>query len=113
MTVTSILAGLAVRDVDSSLEFYTRLLGRPNDARPMKVLAEWTDAAGTIQIVQDTERAGRSIITLNVDDLRTHVVTMRRDGLDPSDIDDTTSDKVLIATITDPDGNQITLVEQK
>lgn len=113
MNVMHILAGIAVSDVDDSLTFYERLLGRPSDARPMPGLADWSDAAGTLQLVQDPERAGRSIITLTVDDLRGYVATLRDNGLDPADIDDTTSDKVLIASITDPDGNQITLVEQK
>ena len=79
----------------------------------MPTLADWTDRAGTIQLVADAERAGRSIITLNVDDLRAHVATLRTNDLDPTDVDDTTSDKVLIATITDPDGNTITLVEPR
>jgi hypothetical protein len=31
----------------------------------------------------------------------------------PQQVDDETSDKVLIATIADPEGNAITLVEQR
>ena len=38
---------------------------------------------------------------------------MRERSLDPGGLDDTTSDKVLIATVTDPEGNAITLVEQR
>jgi hypothetical protein len=34
-------------------------------------------------------------------------------GLDAGPLDDTTSDKVLIATASDPEGNAITLVEQR
>ena len=38
---------------------------------------------------------------------------MRERGLDAGELDDTTSDKVLIATTTDPEGNEITLVQQR
>jgi hypothetical protein len=113
MPVTGILAGIAVRNLDQSLGWYQRLLGRPQDALPMDGLADWTDEAGTIQLVQDAKRAGQSIITLNVDDLEALVATLRKHSLEPSDIDDNTSDKVLIATIADPDGNSITLVESR
>jgi hypothetical protein len=38
---------------------------------------------------------------------------LRERGLDPDAMDDTTSDTVLFATVTDPEGNAITLVEQR
>jgi hypothetical protein len=40
-------------------------------------------------------------------------VMLRERGLDAGAMDDTTSDKVMFATVTDPDGNAITLVEQR
>jgi predicted enzyme related to lactoylglutathione lyase len=114
MPVTRVLAALAVADVDSALGWYERLLGRPADALPMEGLAEWHfPQSGVIQLVEETERAGRSLLTLGVDDLDRELVTLRERGLDPGTMDDTTSDKVLFATVTDPDGNAITLVEQR
>jgi hypothetical protein len=41
------------------------------------------------------------------------VLTLRERGLDSDTMDETTSDKVLFATVTDPEGNAITLVEQR
>ena len=38
---------------------------------------------------------------------------MQGRGLDAGALDDTTSDKVLIATTSDPEDNAITLVEQR
>ena len=38
---------------------------------------------------------------------------MRERGLDAGPLDDTTSDKVLITTASDPEGNANTLVEQR
>ena len=114
MPVNRVLAALAVADVDSELHWYERLLGRPADALPMEGLAEWHfPQSGVIQLVEDAERSGRSLLTLNVDDLDRELATLRERRLDPGAIDDTTSDKVLFATVTDPEGNTITLVEQR
>jgi hypothetical protein len=72
-----------------------------------------TSASGQHQLVQDADRAGRSLLTVGVDDLKEELVSLRERGLDPGAMDDTTSDKVLLATVTDPEGNAITLVEQR
>jgi predicted enzyme related to lactoylglutathione lyase len=114
MPVNSVLAGLAVADVDAVVPWYEHLLGRPADALPMEGLAEWHfSQSGAIQVIEDADRAGRSLLTLSVDDLESELGTLRERGLDPDAMDDTTSGKVLFATITDPEGNTITLVEQR
>jgi hypothetical protein len=69
--------------------------------------------SGAIQVVQDADRAGGALLTLGVDDLEGELGGLRERGLDPGAMDDTTSDKVLFATVTDPEGNAITLVEQR
>lgn len=80
----------------------------------MDGLAEWHfPHGGVMQVVEDTDRAGRSLLTLDVDDLKRELATLRERGLDPGAMDDTTSDKVLFATVTDPEGNTINLVEQR
>jgi catechol 2,3-dioxygenase-like lactoylglutathione lyase family enzyme len=113
MPVKRVLAALAVADVDSARRWYERLLGRPADALPMDGLAEWHfPQDGVIQLVEDADRAGRSLLTLGVDDLKRELVTLRERSLEPGAMDDTTSDMVLFATLSDPDGNAITLVEQ-
>jgi catechol 2,3-dioxygenase-like lactoylglutathione lyase family enzyme len=84
MPVNRVLAALAVADIDSALHWYERLLGRPADALP-----------------------------IGVDDLNRELLTLRERGLDPGSTDDPTSDKVLFATVTDLEGNAITLVEQR
>ena len=68
---------------------------------------------GVIQVIDDADRAGSSLLTLSVDDLEAQVAGLEERGLTPSAIDETTSDKVLIATIADAEGNTITLVEQR
>ena len=61
----------------------------------------------------NADRAGLFVLTLDVDDLEHELAAMRERGLDAGALDDTTSDKVLIATTTDPEGNEITLVQQR
>jgi predicted enzyme related to lactoylglutathione lyase len=68
---------------------------------------------GSIQLIRDAERAGNALLTLSVDDLREHVAVLEQRGLTPGAIDDTSSEIVLFASITDPEGNAITLVEQR
>jgi glyoxylase I family protein len=114
MSVNRVLAGVAVADVDAAVSWYERLLGRPPDSRPMEGLAEWhTPAGGVLQLVANTDRAGRSVLTLDFDDLKHELAAMGERGLDAGPLDETTSDKVLIATTTDPEGNEITLVQQR
>jgi predicted enzyme related to lactoylglutathione lyase len=114
MPVNRVLAGVAVADVATALPWYERLFGMPADALPMEGLAEWhVPSGGVVQLVAYRERAGRSLLTLELADLAQELAAMRERGLDAGPLDDTTSDKVLIASTTDPEGNAITLVQQR
>jgi predicted enzyme related to lactoylglutathione lyase len=114
MSVNRVLAGVAVADVEAAVQWYERLFGRSPDALPMEGLAEWhLPAGGVVQLVASADRAGRSLLTLDLDDLEQELAAMQGRGLDAGAVDDTTSDKVLIATTTDPEGNEITLVQQR
>jgi glyoxylase I family protein len=114
MSVNRVLAGVAVADVDAALPWYQQLFGRPPDATPMGGLAEWHfRSGGVVQLVGSGERAGGSLLTLDFDDLQHELDSMRERGLDLGPVDDTTSDKVLIAATADPEGNAITLVQQR
>jgi catechol 2,3-dioxygenase-like lactoylglutathione lyase family enzyme len=114
MSINSVMAGLAVADFDAALAWYERLLGRPADDRPMDGLADWrVPGTGVIQVIQDPERAGKGLLTLSVDNLRGHVAELDDRGVDAGPVDETTSAKVLFATVDDPEGNRITLVEQR
>jgi glyoxylase I family protein len=114
MSVDAVMAGIAVADFDAAVAWYERLLGRPADDRPMDGLAEWHfPETGVIQVIHDARRAGRALLTLSVDDLEAYLAGLEERGLAPGAIDDKTSDKALITTIADAEGNTITLVEQR
>ncbi len=114
MPITDVLAGLPVAKVDTALAWYERLFGRPADARPMDGLADWHfHHTGSVQLVEDAERAGGGLLTLTADDVQADVEAMRQRGVDIEQVDETTSDKVLFVSVADPEGNLITLVERK
>jgi hypothetical protein len=110
--VNHVLAGIAVADVDSAVGWFERLFGRPADARPMDGLAEWHfGECGVVQLIEDGDRAGRSLLTLAVDDLQAELSALGERGVEASAMDDKTSDKVRFAPLTDPEGNVVTLVD--
>lgn len=110
---TRILAAVAVADRPAAMPFYTALFGRPADSVPMPADAEWAVGCTTLQVVELPDRAGRSILTLGTDDLAGWVERLRGQGLPVSEVDDTTAGTLLLATVEDPDGNRITLVQAR
>lgn len=112
MTIKNALAGVAVRDLDNAIVWYTKLLGHAPDQQPMPELAEYTFASGGwMQIFADADRAGRSSVTLAVDDLDAELERLETAGISASQ--PTRSDYVDTAIVKDPDGNQIVLAQAK
>jgi predicted enzyme related to lactoylglutathione lyase len=111
MRITRVLAGVAVRDLEQARRWYEVLFGRRADADPMSGLTEWHTPGGVVQLVLDEQRAGGSHVTLWVEDARTELAGLAARGGPETALDDTTSDKVLFATLTDGDGNAVTVVE--
>lgn len=118
ITALSVFAAVPVADLDSSIAWYTRLIGREPDDRPMDGLADYFLAGdrdpghGTLQLVVDAGRAGAGLVTINVADAHGVATALAENGIELS-VDDTTSDKVLFGTVVDPDGNAITIVESR
>jgi uncharacterized protein YndB with AHSA1/START domain/predicted enzyme related to lactoylglutathione lyase len=111
--VSQVLAAVAVADREAAMPFYEKLFGRPADWLPMPSDAEWHVGGSTLQVVQAPDRAGRSLLTLATDDLRAWVPELRKRGVEVGEIDETTSQMVLFVQLTDPEGNLITLVQQR
>lgn len=110
MDINQPMAALAVRDVETAEEWWTRLLGREPDARPMDGLVEWHFGSGALQLVADADRAGGSLTTLQVSGLVADADRLRRRGIDVGDLSDTSAGAAFL-TITDPDGNGVTIVD--
>lgn len=111
LPVSAVLAAVPSSDLARSEVFYEALLGRPADERPMPVLAQWRWDGGVLQVVEDAGRAGGGLVTVVVPDMAAALVGLRGRGL-VVDADEGTV-VAQVATLTDPDGNQVTLVEQR
>jgi len=112
MAITNALAGIAVRDMETSVRWYSRLLDRMPDRTPMPEVAEWEFAdGGWIQVFHDKQRAGSSSVTLvesslegRLDDLKAKRISVESTGHSPL---------VNVATIRDMDGNHIVFAESQ
>jgi predicted enzyme related to lactoylglutathione lyase len=104
-----VLAAVAVADREAVMPFYEALFGRPADAVPMPVDAEWAVGATTLQVVEDPERAGRSLVTLATGDLDRWVGALRARGIAVGAPEPTSVGPYV--RLDDPDGNRITLVQ--
>jgi predicted enzyme related to lactoylglutathione lyase len=111
MAIDRVLAGIAVDAFASALTWYERLLGRPADAAPMEGLAEWHFSEyGGIQLIHDEDRAGSSSVTLVVSSLDDQLAALEAQGIPVGPIQGTPG-FVKAATVTDPEGNEITFAE--
>ena len=110
MSIDNVLASVAVKDVESAIGWYERLLGKPPESTPMPEVAEWKfPHGGWLQVYQAPERAGEGSFTLAVsslDEIAAHVQSL---GIDTSQR--TSSERVKTLMITDPDGNHIAMAE--
>lgn len=105
--VIDILPGVAVMDFETALPWYENLFGRPADDRPMDGLAEWLFGGARLQLVEDSDRRGKSTVTLVLDDIKAYCDELEERDLTPEALDETSSDKVLFSFIADPEGNRI------
>ncbi len=107
MAVTEFFAGIAVADYASLLAWYERLMGKPPDFFPQDGEAVWqVSEHAWIYVVADTERAGRSLLTILVEDLDDQVAQLADRGLEPTKQETYAEGKRKI-TYRDPEGNEI------
>ncbi len=112
MTTTNVLAGVLVEDWAGSQDFYATVFGRGPDAVPMHGCAEWhVPGGGFVQLVEDASRAGASSVTLAVDDVRAERDRLVAAGITVPDVW-TVPDFIHAVTFSDPEGTQVTLVEE-
>lgn len=110
MSINHVLAVMPVTDIAASNAWYERLLGRPCDNNPMDSLVEWwVTGTGWVQVYNDPERAGSTMLNFAVDDLDKHIAELAERGLHAGSLDDA-SKGVRLAIFLDPDGNRITLI---
>ena len=112
MTIKNALAGIAVADLNGAIQWYTKLLGRAPDERPMAEVAEYRfPGGGWLQLFRDADRAGKSSVTLTIDGIDARLKELQAAGIEAGK--PTRTDYVDTAIVTDPDGNRIVLAEAK
>ncbi len=82
MTLEALFAGLPVRKLEASLAWYERLFGRVADIIPNENEAMWCVAGnGWLYVIQDPERAGKTVVTVSVSDLDQFVADLASRGI--------------------------------
>ena len=111
MAMQVLFAGVPVRDFSSSHEFYVQLFGHPPDvvAHETEVMWRITDG-GWVYVVEDPERAGRSLVAIAVPDLQETLDELAARGLRAGPVEPQ-GDAARKASVTDPDGNVIAFLE--
>jgi catechol 2,3-dioxygenase-like lactoylglutathione lyase family enzyme len=108
--ITNLYAGVPDADLNASIDWYTRLFGRPPDMRAGAEILWDLDEHATLFIEPNAAHAGSGRITLGVvglDALLERVVT---EGIDHEPIE-TYSNGVRHTKVPDPDGNAIAFAE--
>jgi predicted enzyme related to lactoylglutathione lyase len=110
MSIDQVLAVVPVSDLDTARPWYELLVGRSEDNHPMETLVEWriTETAW-IQVFEDPERAGSTLLNFAVDDLDKHVAELTARSLTPDSIQ-SANKGVRLSSVVDPDGNRITFI---
>lgn len=106
--IQGVLAHCTVTDLDRAERWYTGLLGRGPDTRPMPGLLEWRLGDGFgLQVWTEPERAGKSCVVLDVTDLDATAERLAAAGIDHAGPESGGGARIL--PLADPDGNRIVL----
>lgn len=110
MEIQGLFAVASVSEMERGEAFYTALVGRPPDDRPMDGLIQWR-GIGTagIQVALDPTKAGHNGITIVTPDMSAARRDLEAACLDLGD--DIQGDFGILAQIDDPDGNRLNLAE--
>jgi predicted enzyme related to lactoylglutathione lyase len=109
MTIANALASVAVKDIDSAVQWYEKIFGRPADATPMPGVAEWTFVVGGgLQVYVLPERAGSCSCTLTVSDIELEAARLEKLGVVTGD---QMGKQAKVFMVKDPDGNSIAFAQ--
>ena len=103
MTIENALASLAVKDIDASVQWYEKVLGRSADSTQMPGLAEWKfHGGGWLQVYALPERAGSCSCTLTVSDIDLEAARLNKLGVAAGA---QMGEAIKVFMVKDPDGN--------
>jgi catechol 2,3-dioxygenase-like lactoylglutathione lyase family enzyme len=108
--ITHLIAGVPVSDLDVSIDWYTRLFGRPQDMRAGTEVLWDIDEHATLFIEPNLAQAGAGRITLVVSGLDALLERLTAQDIRHEPVE-TYSNGVRHVKIPDPDGNAIAFAE--
>ena len=108
MNLQKIYTVLLTADLAAAEDWYTKLLGRKPDHRPMDTMVQWEliDQGG-VALSTDEDIAGRGVMFLIVEDVAAE--RRRLQGVGITLGDDFEGDYSTLAQVRDPDRNLLTL----
>lgn len=106
---TSIISVINVNDYTAAKKWYIELLGEPT-IEPEETTGEWNIANHWLQVTENSEHVGHSVVILGSDDIAAQVKLCKDKGQIVSDIQD--FGVIKLAELKDPDGNTIQIVEE-
>ena len=109
MQPQKLYAVISTANLDRAREWYGKLFGREPDLTPMAEVHEWYVGDGGLQVVDDAERAGRSMLTIIVDHLESTRADLQSRSLLLGPV--SSGDFASTAQISDPDGNLVTFAQ--
>ena len=108
MNLQRIYTALLTADLAAAEGWYTKLLGRRPDHRPMDTLVQWElFAKGGLMLSSSDEIAGKGVLFVYVEDLAAERRRLQGQGIALGG--DIPGDYSTLAQLRDPDGNLITM----
>lgn len=108
MNLRKIYTAFLTADIAAAEAWYTKLLGRGPDNRPMDSLVQWEFSAQSgLALSRDPEIAGKGVAFFYVDDVAAERARLQKLGIALGE--DIEGDYSTLAQLHDPDGNLITL----
>ena len=112
MPISAVTAMIPVADFELASRWYEILFGRPADRNLVDGSVEWhLGRPGRAQVFQDRARAGHTTVSFIVDDLDEYLRGLAENGLTPGDTLIFSQGGERLASLTDPDGNTVSLIE--
>lgn len=102
--------GVPLSELAAGRDFFERLLGRPADVEVTADEVMWRLAdSAWLYVVVDTVRAGQGLVSLSVADLEATLAELSARDIIPSRVEAVGGGRK--ATVFDPDGNSVALIE--
>lgn len=106
-----LFTSVPVADLRVALDWYQKLFGREADIVPNETEAMWCVAGnGWLYVIEDSDRAGSTVLTISVDDLDQLLADLSTRGIRSAPIE-SVGDKGRKSNLTDSDGNVISWIQ--